>query len=299
MEKEDQEQYEAIRIRDVLESLPVLEDLYLRMQAMNIDLVDAHLSDWETALLAEYMEKERTPLESAVTVSAFSQMWVYGLYELLRTWRQRALEVYRFAQELRLLDEPARATLVSEKKQQIKEAMALAGSEVFYWPPYEKAAEDDDYVESIRKAVDQSERLFRRIESLRMSLAKHEVTKEKGSFAMAPGYGRIDMTDGSIYWQVVLQENEVDIISRRSLADECRELVKDRSHVILPINIQEKVKDFPKHSYALKKVSVVLKDGTEYKNVLVAWLREIVHVLGQDKVPFDADDVVDVRHEPT
>ncbi len=51
MDKEDQDKHEEVRIRDVLESLPVLEDLYLRMQAMNIDLVDAYLSDWETALL--------------------------------------------------------------------------------------------------------------------------------------------------------------------------------------------------------------------------------------------------------
>jgi len=215
MNKEDQNKHEEVRIRDVLESLPVLEDLYLRMQAMNIDLVDAYLTDWEHSLLMEYMEKERTPLESAVTVTAFSQMWIFGLYELLRTWRQRALEVYGFAQELRLLDETARATFISEKEQQIKEAMALAGSEVFYWPPFERAAKDDNYVESIRKAVDQSERLFRRIESLRMSLAKHEVPKTKGPFAMAPGYGRIDMTTGSLQWQVVLQENEVDLISRR------------------------------------------------------------------------------------
>lgn len=299
MDEEYLDKQEETRIRDVLESLPVLEDLYLRMQAMNIDLIDAHLSEWETALLVEYMEKERTPLESAVTVSAFSQMWIFGLYELLRTWRQRASEVYKFAQEVRLLSEPERTTRVSEKKQQITEAMALAGSEVFYWPPYEKAAVDDDYVESIRKAVNQSERLFRRIESLRMSLAKHEVPKEKGSFAMAPGYGRIDMTTGSLQWQVVLQGNEVDLISRRSLADECRELVKDRSHLILPINIQEKIKAYPKHSYALKQVTLVLKDGTEYKNVLVAWYREVIHVSGHDKVPFDADDVADVRHEPT
>ena len=297
MSKRRQIKRKEVRIREALESLPVLEDLYLRMQAMNIDLIDAYLTGWEHSLLMEYFEKERTPLESAVTVSAFSQMWIFGLYELLRTWRQRALDVYEFARELRSLGKTARTAFVSKKKKQIKAAMALAGSEVFYWPPFERAVKDDKYVESIRKAVDQSERLFRRIESLRMSLAKHEIPKSKGSFAMAPGYGRIDMTNGSMYWQVVLQGNEVDIISRRSIADECRELTRDRSHLILPIAIQEKLKAFPKYSYALKKVTVILKNGTEYKNVLVAWLRELIHVNGHEKVPFDADEVVDVRYE--
>jgi hypothetical protein len=298
MGNDRQDQEEKVRIRDTLESLPVFsEDLFLRRQAMNIDLVDAYLSEWETALLAQCMEEEGFPSESAVTVSAFSQMWIFGLYELLRTWRQRAKEICKFAQELGLLDEPARITLISEKKQQVTEAAALAGSEAHYWRPYEKAIEDDNYVERIRKAVDQSERLFRRIESLRMPLAKHEVPKEKGSFAWAPNCGGIDKSNGSIYWHVELRENEADVISRRSLADECRGLIKDRSHVILPVNIQEKMKDFPKHSYALKKVTVVLKDGTEQKNVLVAWSREIFGVLGQDKIPFDANDVVDVRYE--
>lgn len=295
MEKEDQEEHEDIRIRDVLESLPVFDELYLRMQAMNIDLVDAYLEDMEHNLLMEYMEIERTPLVSAVTVSAFSQLWIFGLYELLRTWRQRAFDVYNFADELRPLDKSAREVLIAEKKRKIKEATALDGAEFIYWRPYEQVVKDEAFAESIRKAIDQSERLFRRIEALRMSLAKHEVPKAKGSFAMAPGYGRIDMTNGSIYWQIVLQGNEVDLISRRSLADECRELGEDRSSAILPIEIQKKVSTFPKHGYGVKLVTVILKDGTEYKKVLVAWSREVIHVSGQEKIPFD--EVVDVRHE--
>lgn len=297
MEIEDQEERKETRIRDVLKSLPIFDDLYLGMQAMNIDLVDAYLANMELNLLKEYMEIEHTPFESAVTVSAFSQLWIFGLYELLRTWRQRATEVYKFADELRSLDKPSRESLIAEKKRKIKEATALGGAEFVNWQPYEKVAKDDAFAESIRKAVDQSERLFRRIEALRMSLAKHEVPKAKGSFALAPGYGRIDMTTGSIYWQIVLQGNEVDLISRRSLADGCRELGKDRSHAILPINIQKKVSTFSKHSYGIKLITVILKDGTEYKKVFVAWSKEVIHVSGHEKIPFNADEVIDVRHE--
>jgi hypothetical protein len=45
---------------------------------------------------------------------------------------------------------------------------------------------------------------------------------------MAPGYGRIDMLTGSIYWLVELRGDEVDLVSRRTLADECRRLALDR-----------------------------------------------------------------------
>ena len=69
------------------------------------------------------------------------------------------------------------------------------------------------------------EPVFRRIESLRMNLAKHEVPKRKGERAMAPGYGRIDGSDGSIYWMVDLGNNEVDMVSRRSLSKQLRHAV--------------------------------------------------------------------------
>jgi hypothetical protein len=290
---------EPSRIRDALQSLPVLDDLYLRMQALNIDLVDAYLSNMEHYLLEEYMEIERTPLESATLVSALSQLWIFGLYELLRTWRQRASDVLRFAEELRPLKHAARKARLAEKKRKITSAVALGGSEMFYWPPYEKAAKNTKFVEAIHNAIDRSECLFRRIEALRMSLAKHEMPKIKGSFALAPGYGRIDISDGSIYWQVVLKDNQIDVISRRAIADDCRALAKKRLHTILPKPIQEKIANFPKHGYGINLATVILEDGTEYRQVLIAWTKEVIHVSGLKKVPFDARKVVDVRYDDT
>lgn len=287
------------RIRDALESLPVLNDLYLRMQAMSIDLVDVYLSDMEHYLLEEYMRIEKTPIETAILVSALSQLWIFGLYELLRTWRQRAFDVLHFAEELRTLDRGARKIRIAEQKLKIKTAVALEGSEIFYWTPFEKAAKNVKFVEAIHNAVDQSERLFRRIEALRMSLAKHEMPKNKGSFAMAPGYGRIDMSDGSIYWQVVLKDNQIDLVSRRAIAEDCRALAKNRSHTILPKKIQEKISQFPKHGYGVNLVTVILDNGTEYRQVLIAWSKEVIHVSGYKKLPFDARKVADVRYDTT
>jgi hypothetical protein len=40
------------------------------MQAMNVDLVDSQIEEMESALLAAYIESERTPSEQAVLVSA-------------------------------------------------------------------------------------------------------------------------------------------------------------------------------------------------------------------------------------
>jgi hypothetical protein len=77
----------------------------------------------------------------------------------------------------------------------------------------------------LEKAYQRVEPLFRRIEALRMNLAKHEVPKMKDVPALAPGYGRIDMMSGSMQWQVDLGKNVVDLVSRKSLADHLRTVV--------------------------------------------------------------------------
>jgi hypothetical protein len=150
----------------------------------------------------------------------------------------------------------------------------------------------------LRKAVDRTERLFRRLEALRVSLAKHEVPGVKESYAMAPGYGRIDMTTGSIYWQVSLRGDEIDIVSRRRIADECRRLALEQDLPILPVDLQEKLKKFPIHSHGVKRIVVVLDDGTQYNGVHVGWCKEVLGIEGYETVPFDVGRIVEVKADP-
>jgi hypothetical protein len=191
------EQEDGTTISQALQTLPLFDDLFLRMQAMNLDVVDAFLTEQEAGLLAEYMETDRTPLPTATFVSALSQMWMFALYELLRTWRQRARDVIGWAKAFQGTPPNKQEALLSAKRREIENKAASAeGTAAFYWHAYEAAATELQFAESLRRAVDRTERLFRRIEALRMSLAKHELPGVKGSFAMAPGYGRIDMSKG-------------------------------------------------------------------------------------------------------
>jgi|SRR3990167_3891350 len=284
-----------VRLSDVLQGFPLFEDLFLRMQALNLEVVDYFLRDSEAGLLREYMEIERTPLDTAVFVSALSQLWIFGLYELLRTWRQRARRVVAFAEELQRLSVEEREKRIAAEKASIENASGWNEWASIHWASFEKAARDPTYAESIRTAVDRTERLFRRIEALRVSLAKHEVPRSKGSFAMAPGYGRIDMTTGSIYWQIVLQGKEVDLVSRQAVSDMCLELAEKQPLSILPLAVQHKVAGLPECSYGVKRVTLILADGTEYADVFVAWLKEVIFVRGHPSIPFDVTQVVDVR----
>ena len=211
----------GIVLGSFLRNLPLFEsDFYFGMQATNLEIVDGILRDMEAQLLADYMEEERTPMPSSLVVSALSQLWIFGLYELLRTWRSRADLILTFADTLANADRLEQLRLIEKQKEKIEKLAEPSDGLVFRWPPFERVAKDPAYAAQLQSVCDNMELLFRRLEALRMTLAKHELPKSQ-AYAMAPGYGRIHMLTGSIYWQVLLGEDEVDIVSRRELADEC------------------------------------------------------------------------------
>ena len=284
-------------LASVLQSLPLFDDMFLRMQAFNIGLVHDFLLDLEQELLRD---ADQTP-PSTVFVSAFSQLWVFGLYELLRTWRQRAEEVLTFSAHVAGATGKQRQKLMAARRSETRKASAESLSNLIRWTQFKKAARSKRYAERIRDAVDSYERVFRRLEALRVSLAKHEIPSAKGEprvASMMPGYGRIDVLTGSIQWQIVLKGAEVDMVSRREIAEQCLSLAKNPKRPILPANIQKKIARFSRktwHSYGVHEVIVTLRSGDEHAGVFVAWSKEIVGVKGSQTIAFNLEDVVDVR----
>jgi hypothetical protein len=229
-------------------------------------------------------------------VSALSQMWVFALYELLRTWRQRATEVMRWGEELRAVAEGERRARVEAKRQEIDQRSSEALELGSRWQPYEEAT-NPAFLTELRYAMDKAHGLFKAAEAVRVSLAKHEVVGEHGLFARAPGYGRIHMGTGSIYWPIALGRGEDTIISRRDLADGTRALIRPNDR-ILPVEIQQQVSQFKNDGPGVKRITATLDDGTEFDGVVVAWNREIMSVQGHNSPPFDAARVVAVVSAP-
>lgn len=281
--------------REVFNELPLFEDFYMQMQATNLDLIDGFIEAEEHALLREYMQTERTPVPNAVFVSALSQLWIYGMYELLRTWRQRIEEISRFAKAYHATPPAQRQDFRQEKRERVRDLSKHAlGSP---WAGFAKAIKSSRYLEKLHFAYDQSELAFRRIEALRISLAKHEIPKSRGAAAMAPGYGRIDMGTGSIYWQIILEENEVDLVSRKTIADECRAFPHMPRKVVLSRPIQAKLAGFPKHSYGTKRVKVKLRTGRVVEGVIVSWDKVVTFIEGS-RSRFDAGWIVEIVSTP-
>lgn len=203
-------------LREALCKLHLLgDDVFLRMQAFNLAIVDQFLTDLEYQVLKKLIQEEGTPVAEAAFLSAQSQMWIFAAYELLRTWRERAREMIKWAESGGLRQKLA----VYEKDDgymhfgrqyragQIKAVLA-----------------DPDKVDAIRRDLKRTHMLFARLEAIRVSLAKHEVRKKKGSVALRPGYGRINKWCGSLDYELENGRYSLGEINRRDIADEIRML---------------------------------------------------------------------------
>jgi hypothetical protein len=192
------------------------DDLYLGMQGMNFGMTDAVITDWEYSLLREYIEIEKTPLDSAMLVSAFSQMWLLGVYEVMRIWRER---VYKYrtwyssgglTQAIQNIgdDDPLNMTKRVRKKQ------------------LERYRDDIAFRERSDQQWTLFEPIFRMVELLRMNLAKHAAPGNGSVIPRAPGYGRINMMCGAMDFEVTDRDGSYYILNRRDVAEKLRAAFK-------------------------------------------------------------------------
>lgn len=203
-----------------MKGLPFFQDdLYLGMQAMNVGIADSVITESEYDLLQEYIEIERTPLESAMAVSALSQMWVYGLYEVLRMWRDRKFHFEKLRQnggidpkiESMPDDDPLNLTIEIRKRQMLR------------------YRDDQNYRDQIDKTWTDIESVYRMTELFRINLAKHCAPGKDGVLPRAPGYGRINMWCGALNYELIEKDGSYTILNRRDIADALRACLPARA----------------------------------------------------------------------
>lgn len=203
------------------QTIPFCDDIWFGMQARNIALVDfTFLRPMEDDALEAFLEREKTPTDILLPLSALSQMWAFSLYEFLRTWRQRADFLLKWAADYETIPADERDAFKAKAKAAIegKRRMLRIGPEMY--AGHLELFFDASYVEKVKTYRAQTDGLFREVEALRVTLAKHEVPKTNGLLAEAPGYGRMSYENGSMYWAITLKDNSQMIVERRSLADE-------------------------------------------------------------------------------
>jgi hypothetical protein len=170
------------------------DDTFLGMQAMNVGIVDAVITEQEYVLLQRLFDEERTPAELAYTVSALSQMWVFGLCEVFRMWRDRRYEFNKLAANggidakldaLRLEEDELNATVEVRRRQ------------------LEQFRDDAQYRARIEADWSKLEPVYRMVELFRMNLAKHAAPGRGNVVPRAPGYCRINQWCGSMDYELI------------------------------------------------------------------------------------------------
>ena len=189
------------------------DDTFLGMQAMNVGVVDAVITQQEYAVLRRLFEEERTPTDLAYTVSALSQMWVFALYEVLRMWRDRRYEFNKLAANggieaklasLRLEEDELNATVEVRRRQ------------------LEQFRDDAKYRARIEADWTKLEPVYRMVELFRMNLAKHAAPGRDNVMPRAPGYGRINQWCGSMDFELIDKDGTYTTMNRRDIANAIR-----------------------------------------------------------------------------
>ena len=207
-------------------------DHFLGMQAFNIAIVDEWLTQLEEDLLHKSIDEERTLAPEAMFLSAQSQMWIFATYELLRTWRQRAKDILKWAKTHMLtnkLEELKRNPIPKNFSHEIRiRQIEIVLNDQSRW------------IREINDDLWRTYMAFSWLEAIRISLAKHEVRSQKNSIARVPGYGRINQWCGAVDYEIELGNQRVEVINRRDIADDLREIQT------ADIPTEQELKDFDK-----------------------------------------------------
>ena len=153
---------------------------------------------------------------------ALSQMWVFGLYEFLRTWRQRARLLLQFEEKYnKLTTREERDAYLKKIVDSAKDKARLVTRFPVYYTEHVAMIADPQFMKTIRDYWEKTEDLYKELSAVRMPAAKHELPKKRGKEALladAPGVGLPDPYAGSINWKVLLDDKQTTI-NRRNLAD--------------------------------------------------------------------------------
>ncbi|WP_402719015.1 hypothetical protein [Janthinobacterium rivuli] len=191
------------------------DDIYLRLQAINIGLVDKFIMDLEYKVLRDHFEMERTPPETFF-LSAQSQMWIFAIYELLRTWQERAKEIIKLSKNCSV------HTKLNALKEKVYDYEHFSHNNQMR--RFEEVLANPSLIDTLKNQLSHLHTPFTYLEHIRVSLAKHEVSGRPKSVALSPGYGRINNLCGSLDYELENGYFSLGTISRRDIADMIRNI---------------------------------------------------------------------------
>ena len=200
--------------------VPLCEDVWLGMQLRNIAIVDLGLlRDIELAAMQSYFADDRIDRNTLMLLSATSQMWVYSLYEFMRTWRSKAKHILKTAAEYETAAPRKKKKFLQQVLDNTEGKHKFVRIAPHFYREQLTKINDPAFVATIQAYYDDTAGLFGEVSILRVALAKHEVEGKPGFAAEAPGYGRMSCWTGSLYWHLNNKEGYQERVERVELAN--------------------------------------------------------------------------------
>lgn len=213
---------EGAELRHALNGLTLLGgDMFMRMQAFNLSFTDPFMSILEAEVLRKLIDEERTPVEEAAFLSAQSQMWIFAVYELFRTWRQR---IKSFIGSSKTGGLPLKLQAMEREIGYPHYARRMRANQI------RQVIDNPSLIDRMKDDLRATHILFTQIEALRIAIAKHEVVGKPKSVALRPGLGRINQWTGSLDYELENEKYSIGTMSRRDIANSIRALL-DRNHL--------------------------------------------------------------------
>jgi hypothetical protein len=184
------------------------------MQGRNIGIADAVITRWEYRLRNEYIENEKTPVDTAAIVSAFSQMWLFAVYEVMRIWRDRRYKYDKWHKSGGL--NQILENLDTEDEDDLNFTKHVKRRQV------ERYRDDEDFRNRSEREWELFKPVYRMVELLRVNLAKHLAPGKDTLSPRTPGYGIINMSCGAMDFEVLEKDGSYSFLNRRDVADALR-----------------------------------------------------------------------------
>jgi hypothetical protein len=200
-------------------SIPLCDDVWLGMQAQHIAAVELGIIRPLELHTARKLFNEEGAADLLLALNGVSQMWLFSLYEFLRTWRQRATQLLQLAEQYGRTKSTKQKAFLTKTLADAKGKEKHIYSGLSFYSHHISKIADANFVASIKDYYEKTDGYFSFIEELRMNLAKHEIPKKRGMVAEMPGYARIDIVKGTLYWQFIGTDGGLQKLDRREAAN--------------------------------------------------------------------------------
>lgn len=167
--------------------IPLCDDVWLGMQLRNIAIVDfGFIRPIEREAIARFVANDKIGMDVLIPLSAISQMWVFSLYEFLRTWRQRADLIIKVSDKYDALPDRDRAEYLAAEVAKAEGRESFVKRAPTFVSEQVGCISQAGFADGVRAYKEHTEGLFRSIRSFELRSQSMRCQRPKASLRKPP-----------------------------------------------------------------------------------------------------------------